>query len=63
MVEQSPRFFLRMPAGYFDMTEDEQQAAVMAMWCDAMVQIGEDPDKLMSARMAQDENPDDDHEL
>ena len=42
------------------MAEDEQHAAVMAMWQKVMIQIGEDSDKLVSENAtAQDENPDD----
>ena len=63
MVERDRRFFLRIPEHYFDMTEDEQQAAARAMWRDAMIQVGENPDRLMSERLAQDENPDDGDEL
>jgi hypothetical protein len=33
----------------------------MAMWREAMVQLGEDADRLMTARVAQDENSDDAH--
>jgi hypothetical protein len=40
MSDQAPRFFLRIPAGYHEMSEDGKQAATRAMWADAMVQIG-----------------------
>ena len=44
------------------MAEDEQHAAVMAMWQTAMIQIGEDPDKLTGDRAtAQNEHTDDGH--
>jgi hypothetical protein len=33
----------------------------MAMWREAMVQLGEDADRLMTARVSQDENSDDAH--
>ena len=60
MADRDGRFFLRIPADYFDMTEQEQQAATRAMWADTMVQVGEDPDKLVSENAtAQDENSDD----
>jgi hypothetical protein len=36
------------------MAEEEREAVVMAMWRDAMVQMGKDPDKLIS------ENPEND---
>ena len=48
LSDQAPRFFLRVPAGYFDMTEDEQQAATRAMWREVMTQIGANPDRLVS---------------
>jgi hypothetical protein len=59
MSDQSPRFFLRIPAGYFMMTEDEQKAAAVVMWREVMTQLGENPDKLIGDRATQDENPDD----
>jgi hypothetical protein len=37
------------------MTEDEQKAAAVAMWRAAMTQLGEDADRLVSERTAQDE--------
>jgi hypothetical protein len=40
------------------MSEAEQKAAAVAMWRVAMAQIGEDPDKLIHNRTAQDENTD-----
>jgi hypothetical protein len=43
--------------GYFEMTVDEQGAAAMAIWCESMVQLGEDPDRLIGDRAAQDRNP------
>ena len=63
MSDRQRPFLLRIPAGYFTMTEDERQAATRAMWADAMVQIGEDADRLISERTAQGENSDDGHEL
>ena len=40
------------------MTDDEQQAATRAIWREAMVELGEEPDKLISDRAtAQDECP------
>ena len=36
MVDRDRRFFLRVPDGY------EQQATVMEMWREAIVQVGED---------------------
>jgi hypothetical protein len=50
---------LRIPAGYFMMTEDEQKAAAVVMWREVMTQLGENPDKLIGDRATQDENPDD----
>ena len=42
------------------MTEADQKAAVMEMWQPAMIQMGEDPDKLTSDRAtAQNEHTDD----
>ncbi len=57
MADRDRPFFLRIPAGYFDMTEDEQKAAAVAMWREVMTQLGENPDKLVS-ESAQDECPD-----
>ena len=48
MVDRDRRFLLRIPAGYFEMTEEEQQAATRAMWREAMVQMGEDTDRPVS---------------
>jgi hypothetical protein len=48
MVDRDRRFFVRIPAGFFTMTEDEQQAATRAMWRETMVQMGEDPYRLVS---------------
>ncbi len=65
MSDQGPRFFLRVPVGYHEMSEDEQKDAAMEMWRDVMTQLGEveDAEGLISARTAQDECPDDGHEL
>ena len=53
------RFFLRVPLGYFEMTEDERKAAAVEMWSETMVQMGKDPDRLISERAtALDDNPD-----
>jgi|GEM_PF-2640414 primosomal replication protein N len=41
-----------------EMTVDEQGAAAMAIRCEAMVQLGEDPDRLIGDRVAQDGGPD-----
>jgi hypothetical protein len=41
-----------------EMTVDEQGAAAMAIWCEAMVQLGEDLDRLIGDRVAQDGGPD-----
>jgi len=46
MIKQFPRFFLKVPEGFFEMPETEQKAAAVGMWRDAMVQLGKDPDKL-----------------
>jgi hypothetical protein len=54
MADRDRRFFLRVPVGYHEMSEDEQKAAAVAMWRVAMVQMGKDPDKLVS------ENPEND---
>ena len=59
MVDRNRRFFLRVPVGYDEMSEADQHGAVMAMWREAMVQLGGDADRLMTARVAQDENSDD----
>ena len=56
MADRDRRFVVRIPVDYFTMSEDEQQAATRAMWADAMRQLGEDPEGLISARTAQDEN-------
>lgn len=61
MVDRTRRFFLRVPVGYDEMSEADQHGAVMAMWREAMVQLGGDADRLMTARVAQDENSDDAH--
>ena len=58
MVDRDRRFFVRIPAGFFTMTEDEQQAATRATWREAMVQMGEDPDKLVNEN-AKDSHTDD----
>ena len=50
MVDRGRRFLLKVPPGYFDMTEGEQQVATRAMWREVMTQIGEDPDRLISDR-------------
>jgi hypothetical protein len=64
MTDRDRRFFLKVPPGYFDMTEEEQQAATRTMWTDAMAQLGEDPDRRIGERAtAQDENTDDGHGL
>ena len=55
MVVRGRRFLLKVPPGYFDMTEGEQQVATRAMWREVMTQIGEDPDRLISERTAKDE--------
>ena len=53
------RFFLRIPLGYFEVTEDERKAAAVEMWSETMVQMGKDPDRLISERAtALDDNPD-----
>jgi hypothetical protein len=53
------RFFLRIPLGYFEMTEDERKAAAVEMWSETMVQMGKDPDRPISERAtALDDNPD-----
>jgi hypothetical protein len=57
MVERDRRFLLKVPPGYFEMTEEQQQAAAVAMWRAAMTRLGEDPDKLVG-ESAQDECPD-----
>ena len=57
MVDRDRRFFLRVPVGYDQMSEAEQKAAAVAMWADAMVQMGEDPDRLISEN-PKDECPD-----
>jgi hypothetical protein len=52
------RFFLRIPLVYFEMTGDERAAAAVEMWSETMVQMGKDPDRLISERAtALDENP------
>jgi hypothetical protein len=44
--------------GYFDMTEHERKAAAMAMWADAMRQMGRDPDMVVTdAVQTEDECP------
>ena len=53
------RFFLRIPLVYFEMTGDERAAAAVEMWSETMVQMGKDPDRLISERAtALDDNPD-----
>lgn len=52
MAKQFPQFFLRIPPGFFEMSDAEQEAAAMAMWRDAMMQLGKDP-----AADEKDENP------
>jgi hypothetical protein len=43
------------------MTEDERKAAAVEMWSETMVQMGKDPDRLISERAtALDDNPDKD---
>ena len=59
MSDQAPRFFLRVPASYHELTEEEQKAAAVAMWANSMRQLGEDADRLIGERTAQNENPDD----
>ncbi len=59
MVERGRRFFLKVPPGYVEMTEAEQKAAAVAMWADAMTQLGEDPDKLTRDHADRDERPGD----
>jgi topoisomerase IA-like protein len=44
MANATPRFFLKLPEGYFDMTPEQQKAAHFAMWQDAMRQMGRDPE-------------------
>jgi hypothetical protein len=64
MPTHHERFFLRIPEHYLDMTEADQKAAVLEMWRAAMIQMGEDPDKLTGDRAtAQNEHTDDGHEL
>ena len=48
MIKQFPRFFLHLPAGFFAMSYAEQESAAVAMWRDAMIQLGKDPDRLVS---------------
>jgi hypothetical protein len=49
MIEPFPRFFLKVPAGLFSRCPmPAQESAAAAMWRDAMVQFGKDPDKLVS---------------
>ena len=51
------------PAGYHEMTEDEQEAAAIAMWREAMVQIGNGPDGIVTDRAtSQDGDPATGHE-
>jgi hypothetical protein len=57
MPTHHERFLLGIPAGYFEMSEDAQKAAAMAIWREAMAQMGEDPNKLISEN-AKDECPD-----
>lgn len=45
------------------MTEEEQKDAAVVMWREVMTQLGEDAARLMTERVAQDENTDDGHEL
>jgi hypothetical protein len=59
MTDRGRRFFLKVPPGYFEMSQDQQKVAAVAMWRGVMVQMGEDPDKLMTERVAQDECSDD----
>jgi hypothetical protein len=49
--------------GYHEMTEEEQKDAAVVMWREVMTQLGEDAARLMTERVAQDENTDDGHEL
>ena len=58
MSNQNQRFLLRIPAGYHEMTEDEQKAAAVAMWREVMTQLGEDANKHISEN-AQDAHTDD----
>ncbi len=46
------RFFLQVPASYYDLSKEQQQAARIEMWRDALLQMGDDPDKLMSSATA-----------
>ena len=38
----SDRFFLQIPEGYFEMSDEQKAAATKAMWSAAMVQMGRD---------------------
>jgi hypothetical protein len=44
MTNAPPRFFLKLPEGYFDMTPEEKKAACHVMWQGAMRQMGRDPE-------------------
>jgi hypothetical protein len=59
MVDRDRRFFLKVPPSYFEMSQDQQEAAARELWAAAMTQLGEDPATLVSERAtAQDESPD-----
>ncbi len=58
MADRARRFFLKVPPGYVEMTEDEQKAAAVAMWREVMTQLGEDANKHISEN-AQDAHTDD----
>ena len=58
MTDRGRRFFSKVPPGYFEMSQDQQEAAVRELWAAAMTQLGEDPATLVSGRAtAQDESP------
>jgi hypothetical protein len=57
MSDRNPRFLLRIPLDHDQVSEAEQKAAAVALWREAMVQLGEDPDKLVN-ESAQDEHTD-----
>ncbi len=58
MTDRGRRFFSKVPPGYFEMSQDQQEAAVRELWAAAMTQLGEDPATLVSERAtAQDESP------
>jgi hypothetical protein len=59
MSGRDRRFFLKVPPGYFELSQDQQESAARELWAEVMRQLGEDPDTLVSERAtAHDENPD-----